>query len=138
MSAHYRNFMSGAGTAALAIVVLSLGACAGSPLNEGDLGETRSTSVGDVLVGSAGDTLYTYDKDSPGHSNCTGGCAVIWPPAEADAKAQPKGDFTIITRPSGTRQWAYKGKPLYTYKFDGGPGAISGDDVDGVWHVVKP
>jgi predicted lipoprotein with Yx(FWY)xxD motif len=31
-----------------------------------------------------------------------------------------------------------KGKPLYTYKFDGGPGAISGDDVDGVWHVVKP
>jgi predicted lipoprotein with Yx(FWY)xxD motif len=138
MGLHYMNLMSDFGTVALAAALLSLAACSTSPLNAGDLGETRSTSLGDVLVGSDGDTLYTYEKDTSGHSNCTGGCAIIWPPAEADAQAQPRGDYTIITRSSGTRQWAYKGKPLYTYKLDGGPGAISGAGMNGVWHVAKP
>jgi predicted lipoprotein with Yx(FWY)xxD motif len=138
MDLHYMDLMSGVGTVVLAAALLSLAACSTSPLNAGDLGETRSTSLGDVLVGKNGDALYTYDKDTPGHSNCTGACALIWQPAEADANAQPRGDYTIITRPSGTRQWAYKGKPLYTYKLDGGPDAISGEGIDGVWHVAKP
>jgi predicted lipoprotein with Yx(FWY)xxD motif len=127
--------LSSARAIVLAAALASLGACAG-PSDK--LGDTVSTSQGDVLVAANGDTLYTYDKDTPGHSACTGGCAAVWPPAEAGPKAQAHGDFSIITRPDATRQWAYKDKPLYTYRLDGGPGSISGDDTDGVWHVAKP
>jgi predicted lipoprotein with Yx(FWY)xxD motif len=52
--------------------------------------------------------------------------------------ARPTDGFTIVTRASGAHQWAYKGKPLYGYMFDGGPGSVSGDGEDGVWHVAKP
>ena len=135
MSPSRNTVLSGARAIALTAALLSLGACAGTSKQ---LGDTVSTSQGDVLVAGNGDTLYTYDKDTPDKSNCTGACAAIWPPAEVGPGAEAKGDFSIMTRPSGTRQWAYKGKPLYTYTLDGGPGAISGDDVDGTWHLAKP
>jgi hypothetical protein len=36
----------------------------------------------------------------------------------ADAGAADDGDWTVITRDDGSKQWAYKGKPLYTYRVD--------------------
>ncbi len=120
------------------VAAVSLTACAGASMNASELGKTRATKLGPVLVDGSGNTLYTYDPDSPGTSKCTGTCAIVWPPAEAEMGATPSDGFTIITRPGGTHQWAYKGKPLYGYMFDSGPGAVSGDGEDGVWHVAKP
>lgn len=40
--------------------------------------------------------------------------------------------------PDGTMQWAYDGKPLYTYAKDKQPGDTTGDTLMGVWHVAKP
>lgn len=117
---------------------LILADCAGVSLRAGDLGKTRQTSAGEVLVDGNGNTLYIYDPDPPGASTCTGACAVAWPPAEADENAQATGQFTIITRPNGKRQWAYKDKPLYGYRFDSSAGTVAGDGVDGVWHVARP
>ncbi|MGE5145125.1 MAG: hypothetical protein ACM3N5_00175 [Candidatus Eiseniibacteriota bacterium] len=138
MSSLRKSALSGAGMIVLTAAVLSLGACERPPIGKGEFGRTVSMSRGDVLVSANGDALYTFDKDTPDHSNCTDACAATWPPAVADADAQPHGKFSIITRPGGARQWAYQGKPLYTYKLDGGPGSISGDNYNGVWHVAKP
>jgi predicted lipoprotein with Yx(FWY)xxD motif len=52
--------------------------------------------------------------------------------------ATPTGDFSLVTRGSGAKQWVYKGKLLYTYDGDSKPGDITGDGKDGVWHVAKP
>lgn len=76
-------------------------------------------------------TLYTYDKDGPGKSACVGECATTWPPFIADQKAVPVGDWSLVTRDDGTRQWAFRDRPLYTFTKDvkakGTPRAGAGD-----------
>lgn len=91
-----------------------------------------------VLVNSAGMTLYTFDKDAGGKSACNEQCAKIWPPVTAAADAKASGDLSIITRDDGSKQWAYKGKPVYLYAKDAKPGDKTGDNFKDVWHVIKP
>ena len=62
----------------------------------------------------------------------------LWPPVMADADAKPEGDWTIVTRDDGSKQWAYKGKPVYLYESDMKAGDTTGDNFKNVWHVVKP
>lgn len=95
--------------------------------------------AGGMLVNTSGMTLYTFDKDAAGSgkSACNGPCATLWPPAMADADAKPSGDFTVITRDDGAKQWAYKGKPVYTYATDKKAGDMLGDNFKDVWHVAK-
>jgi predicted lipoprotein with Yx(FWY)xxD motif len=92
-----------------------------------------------VLATSAGATVYTFDKDAPGtgKSSCNGQCATNWPPLAAQASDAPAGDWTIVTRDDGAKQWAYKGRPLYTFAKDEKPGDVAGDGKGGVWHVVR-
>jgi len=91
-----------------------------------------------VLVDARGMTLYTFDKDvaGSGKSVCNGPCATLWPPAMAAAGAKPQGDLSVITRDDGTTQWAYKGKPIYTYAADKQAGDRTGDNFKNVWHVI--
>jgi predicted lipoprotein with Yx(FWY)xxD motif len=91
-----------------------------------------------VLADDAGMTLYVFDKDAPGKSNCNGECAVKWPPLVASGMATGGGDYTIISRDDGARQWAFKGKPLYRWFKDQKPGDTTGDGVNNVWHTAKP
>jgi predicted lipoprotein with Yx(FWY)xxD motif len=84
-----------------------------------------------------GMTLYTFDRDSGGKSACNGPCATNWPPLMATADAQASGDWTIVTRDDGSKQYAYKGKPLYTWSKDAKPGDKTGDGVNNVWHTAK-
>lgn len=93
--------------------------------------------MGGVMVNAAGMTLYVFDRDSAGKSACNGPCASSWPPATAPADAKPSGDWTIITRDDGAKQWAYKGKPVYTWSKDAKPGDTTGDGFNSLWHVVK-
>ena len=95
---------------------------------------------GGMLVGASGMTLYTFDKDAAGSgtSACNGPCAKNWPPLKADSADQGVGDYTIIARDDGSKQWAYKGKPLYFWAKDAKPGDTDGDGVKGVWHTAKP
>ncbi len=62
---------------------------------------------------------------------------LIWPPAMAAASDQPAGAYTIVMRDDGARQWAYKGKPVYTYQADQKPGDRAGDNFKDVWHIIK-
>jgi len=99
--------------------------------------KTVKTSKGEVLADAKGMTLYTFDKDKKGVSNCNGGCAKKWPPLIAAAKAKAYGEYSIIKRADGTMQWAYEGKPLYSWFKDKKPGDVTGDGVKGVWHLAK-
>ena len=98
-----------------------------------------ATSANGVLATPAGATLYTFDKDTAGSgkSTCNGPCATNWPPLVAQASDAVAGDWTIVTRDDGTKQWAFKGWPLYTYAKDAKPGDAAGDGKGNVWHVVK-
>lgn len=90
----------------------------------------------EMLTDANGMTLYTFDKDTAGVSNCYDDCAANWPPLFADAGAAADGDYTIIDRTDGTKMWAYKGKPLYLWVKDTKPGDTTGDGVGGVWHTA--
>lgn len=92
-----------------------------------------------ALVAPNGMTLYTFDKDvaNSGKSTCNGPCAALWPPMVATASDQPVGAYSIVTRDDGSHQWAYKGKPVYTYKADQKAGDRTGDNFKDVWHIIK-
>ena len=95
--------------------------------------------AGGALVAANGMTLYNFDNDKAGSgkSVCNGPCAGLWPPLMAGATDQPTGDYSVVTRDDGTRQLAYKGKPLYFYKADQKAGDRTGDNFKDVWHIVK-
>ena len=95
------------------------------------------TSAGNVLVDAKGMTLYTFDKDEAGKTNCYDKCAAAWPPLAAAADAKPEDEWTVVDRTDGTKMWAYDGHPLYTFAADKKPGDVTGDGKFGVWHVAK-
>jgi predicted lipoprotein with Yx(FWY)xxD motif len=103
------------------------------------LGGAPASFSGGVLVNSAGMTLYTFDKDpaGSGRSVCIDKCAANWPPLKATAEDKPRGDYTLITRDDGSKQWAHKGKPLYLWIKDQKPGDKTGDGFNKVFHVVE-
>lgn len=80
-----------------------------------------------VFATDAGMTLYTSDADQPGKSVCVEACARTWIPAKVAAGAVPVEGWTVIARADGTRQWAYKDRPLYSFVEDADPGSIAGN-----------
>ena len=92
-----------------------------------------------VMATPSGATVYPFDKDAAGSgkSVCNGPCAQLWPPVAASASDTASGDWSIVTRDDGSKQWAYKGWPLYTFSKDAKPGDMSGDKFKDVWHVIK-
>ena len=100
---------------------------------------TAETAKGPALVDAKSMTLYTFDKDKGGKSMCNGPCAANWPALTAASGSAASGDWTTVTRDDGTMQWAYKGKPLYTFAKDTKPGDTTGDGfLNGAWHIAKP
>ncbi|MBV4461230.1 hypothetical protein KVG96_25005 [Pseudomonas sp. COR58] len=89
-----------------------------------------------MMVDHKGMTVYTFDKDAGGKSMCNGDCAKNWPPMMAPAGAKAEGKWTVIKRDDGMMQYAYDGKPLYTFVKDEKPGEMKGDGMKDVWHVV--
>ncbi|HEY9109827.1 MAG TPA: hypothetical protein VIN58_24390 [Roseateles sp.] len=96
-------------------------------------------TVDGAFVGPSGLALYTFDRDAtPGKSVCNDRCATNWPPLTAAADAKDEGEWTIVTRDDGSKQWAYKGKPIYYFAKDQKAGDRTGDNVNQVWHLAKP
>jgi predicted lipoprotein with Yx(FWY)xxD motif len=82
----------------------------------------ESTATGDVLAAPGGKTLYVFDGDKidfgqTGKSSCNGECAQRWRPFSAGTETQP-------IREDGSRQWSYKGRPVYTGTGDTAPGQL--------------
>jgi len=106
---------------------------------------TVSLNLSGNFVGPNDHTLYTFDKDTLGHSTCTGECLANWPaltvtstPEITVGQGLDLAEFTAITRDDGTAQVTYKLIPLYFFAGDTAPGNVNGDGVGGVWHIAKP
>ena len=89
-----------------------------------------------VLVDPSGYMLYTYEQDPPGQSRCSGFCAEEFPPLRAFPEAREACGFTILSRDDGTRQWAYRGRPLYRYRRDRANDLLR-DDRGSHWRIVR-
>jgi predicted lipoprotein with Yx(FWY)xxD motif len=101
--------------------------------------KTGATSKGPALTDASGMSLYTFDKDGEGKSACNGRCVANWPVLKAETGDQAVDNYTILARDDGSRQWAYKGKPLYTFVKDKKAGDTSGDGfLNGAWHLAQP
>jgi predicted lipoprotein with Yx(FWY)xxD motif len=104
---------------------------------------TATTSLGPVLVGPNGLTLYTHSGDSATASTCSGGCATAWPPLAVPAGSSATGGtgvtgtFATLTRDDGSLQVTYNGLPLYGWKNDAKAGDTTGQGVNG-FSVAKP
>ncbi|MES0884325.1 COG4315 family predicted lipoprotein [Roseibium sp. SCP14] len=83
-------------------------------------------------------TLYTFDKDKNGVSNCYDACAEKWPPLLGEDGTTLTEFYSLVERKDGTWQVAYKGQPLYLWFKDEKPGDMTGDGVKGVWHTARP
>jgi len=127
--------------AATLFTVALLAGC-GSMSHSTKVGADMPTRASDgMLIGPNGNTLYTYAKDekNAGTSACYDQCAANWPPLMVAPTAKPAGDYSIIIRSDGARQWAFKGQPLYYFAKDTKAGDKSGDGLaGGNWKVVKP
>jgi predicted lipoprotein with Yx(FWY)xxD motif len=77
--------------------------------------------------------LYVTTADGPRKSGCDDTCATAWPPLAArdDDKAGRKvGNWSVVVRDNGQKQWAYKGQPVHL-RFHDLPEDSYGVDVEG-------
>lgn len=114
-----------------------------NPIGQGTLSVAHNAQLGDFFTATNGMTLYTYSPDKPDVSNCSGQCAVNWPPYVIPdgglvVNLTPTGTLGTITRADGSTQVTYNHMPLYFYIKDKNPGDTVGQGVGGVWYVVKP
>ena len=101
----------------------------------------QPVTAAERLTTRAALTLYTFDNDVPGsgRSVCNAPCSGIFPPYLVEDGAEAAGDYTVILRDDGTRQWAYKGRPLYRFVYDEKPQDQRGDGINrNLWHVARP
>jgi predicted lipoprotein with Yx(FWY)xxD motif len=129
---------------ALLLTAVGVGLFAGAALADTkDAPATPGVVTGQVFPGGAvyadinGRTLYTFERDTkPGKSACIEACAQTWKPLPAAWMAKADGEWSVITREDGTRQWAYHDKPVYTFTGDHKAGDTNGDGLDNAWKAV--
>ena len=107
-------------------------------------------SLGTILVGPEGMTLYTFARDEIDALACTGGCAVNFPPLVVEGELiAPEGlPGELGTIPRGpddearldvqVLQVTYNGQPLYYWSRDELPGDVSGNGIADAWSVARP
>lgn len=126
------------GMAAGAVVAVMLAAGSAFAAELPSAVKTGDAKLGTVLTDAKNMTLYYFDKDVVGKSNCNGKCAGAWPPLMAGDSAKATGDFTIVVRDDGGKQWAHNGLPLYRWVKDKAPGDTTGHRFKNVWTVAQP
>jgi predicted lipoprotein with Yx(FWY)xxD motif len=95
----------------------------------------ETSAAGRMLLTTGNMSIYTFDKDTPTSSACTGQCEAIFPPMLAPASATVRGEWTTVDRAPGVKQWAFRGKPLYRHAPDVERMSHVGSDVPG-WSNV--
>jgi predicted lipoprotein with Yx(FWY)xxD motif len=113
------------------------------PVAEAATVSVGETTLGKILVGDKGMTLYMFTKDQNGESACYDNCAVAWPPllVTGDPVAGEGVDaalLSVTTRTDGAKQVRYNGMPLYYYAKDMAAGDVIGQDVGQAWYVIAP
>lgn len=106
-------------------------------------GKLERTPGARVLADFRGMSIYTFDGDKTlGKSACTGECLRDWQPLAAPLMAVPKGEWSVLRRDDGSPQWAYKGRPLYTFVKDAKAGDAKGEGAvapsGSKWRAARP
>ena len=107
-------------------------------------GAATAGSLGSVLTGPNGHTLYELSTEHNGTIDCTGSCVSTWPPLTVTAGQSAKitgslsGTLGTVHRPEGTTQVTYNGHPVYYYSGDSAAGQANGQGVGGVWFALTP
>ncbi len=101
----------------------------------------KNARLGTILVNAQGFTLYHLTAETAGKIVCTGACAKLWPPLLSSSmptagSGVPAGSLSLVARPDGSKQVAYKGMPLYTFARDTAAGQTNGQGVKGVWFAL--
>jgi predicted lipoprotein with Yx(FWY)xxD motif len=105
-----------------------------------------SNSLGQILVGANGKTLYLFEADTSTQSTCSGACAQAWPPLTTAGSPKAAGGVSAsllgtTTRSDGTAQVTYNGHPLYYFVSDTKAGDTTGEGSTAFgagWDVVSP
>jgi predicted lipoprotein with Yx(FWY)xxD motif len=116
-----------AGVAALIVLTAAAPSVAGDA-PEAPAGVTfERSAAGWTFVTPDGRPLY-WSRDELGAKTitCVEKCLTTRHPLTAPADTTPPRNWAIVARPDGGRQWAYRGKPLYTSVDDTFPGARLG------------
>ncbi len=107
------------------------------------------------LVFTTASNLPLYYLDKSAVTACDAACQKLWSPFLAGGDDRPLGEWTLVAR-GDAKQWAYRGKPVYTYAKDSALGGdkyplesyrfisnpndalplASGDGVGKKWHVA--
>ena len=145
-----------AGGAGLLLIALAVAGCGGGggssstpPKAANGKAATLSAvsdNLGKILVDSKGRTLYLFTNDEGSKSECSGACAVNWPPLLANGKATVAGGanasmVSTTARADGKKQLTYNGHPLYLFKNDTQSGQTNGEGINafgGLWYAVSP
>lgn len=78
--------------------------------------------------------LYIFDGEPNGKSTCDEVCSAVWPIIKAEDNSKAMGVWTIVNRPDGRKQWAFKGHPVYTY-FEDSPNDPRGIGKEQEWFL---
>jgi predicted lipoprotein with Yx(FWY)xxD motif len=106
----------------------------------------NNPKLGQILADGNGMTLYRFQIDTPGVSNCSGACLTAWPALTVSAGTQPVAGMGVtaqlgtITRADGLTQVTVNGLPLYYFSKDMNPGDANGQGINafgGTWYTVK-
>jgi predicted lipoprotein with Yx(FWY)xxD motif len=126
------------------LLLASASASQAMTVKEGDIaGKSNLVTVANVnLSGKAatiladqnGISLYTFEQDKSGVSNCSGGCLSVWPAQHAPAGSQVLAPFGTIKGHDGQLQLTLNGLPLYHHAADKKPGDTTGEYSG--WDVI--
>ena len=104
------------------------------------------SALGRIVVDNGRRTLYAFEKDENGRTDCSGQCATYWPPLLTSD--QPVAGVSVMQsllgttrRANGTTQVTYAGHPLYRFFEDRKPGETKGEgsqDFGAEWYVLSP
>jgi len=94
-----------------------------------------TVATGRLLTNHVGFSVYVSDKDQPNKSNCDAECLKSWTPVQAPQSAIAQGEWGIIERSPGVKQWTFRSRPVYTRVLDHRFRSMEGSDVPG-WHNV--
>jgi len=123
----------------VAMAVLALAVVRGPALAQTPAVPAAVHVMNGMIMDAKGMSLYTFDNDKEANkSACAGNCLNNWPVLKAEATDKDMGDWKVITRDDGSKQWAYKGKPLYYFAMDKAAGDKLGEGRGMVWHLAKP
>ncbi|HWC34814.1 MAG TPA: hypothetical protein VG650_08295 [Mycobacteriales bacterium] len=107
----------------------------------GTVVKLRKTSLGKVLVGPNGRSLYVLTADGKNRSHCNALCRYGWPPLMTSGK--PRAGTGVNAAKLGqtaNHQVTYHGKPLYYYAQDSEAGQTNGEGIQsfgGYWYLVN-